>query len=83
MAWCRDNGVAVPGEMAFVGYDNTEAAEFAEIPLTTIDYAAEKVSELAIERLLSLIGNPDQAARVTLIEPELVVRRSSGGPLAR
>ena len=29
MAWCRGNGVAVPGDVAFVGYDNIEAAEFA------------------------------------------------------
>lgn len=35
LAWCRDNGVAVPGDVAVVGYDNVEAAEFAEVPLTT------------------------------------------------
>lgn len=78
MAWCRDHGVKVPDAMAVVGYDNIELAEFAEVPLTTINYAADKLSELAIERLLSLIDIRDQTARVTLIEPELIIRRSSG-----
>ena len=71
------------GELAIVGYDNIEAAEFAEVPLTTIDYAAEKVSELAIDRLLSLIDDVGQPPQVTLIEPELVVRRSCGGTIGR
>jgi LacI family transcriptional regulator len=78
LAWCRDNGIGVPGAMAVVGYDNIEAAEFAEVPLTTIHYAADKVSDLAIERLLSLIDDVGQPPQVTLIEPDLVVRRSCG-----
>lgn len=64
LAWCRDNGVAVPGDVAVVGYDNVEAAEFAEVPLTTINYAADKVSDLAIDRLLSLIADVGQPPQV-------------------
>ena len=81
LAWCRENDIRVPEDLAIVGCDNIEAAEFADIPLTTIDYATDKVSDLAIQRLLSLIGDESQPARVTLIDPDLVVRKSSGGPL--
>jgi LacI family transcriptional regulator len=78
LAWCRDHGLRVPDDVSIVGYDNIEASEFAEIPLTTINYAADKVSEIAIERLLALIGNQAQTPTVTLIEPDLIIRRSSG-----
>lgn len=83
LAWCRSNGLRVPGDLAIVGYDNIEAAGFADVPLTTINYAADEVSDLAIERLLSLIANDSQPAKVTLVDPELVVRKSSGGPVER
>jgi LacI family transcriptional regulator len=83
LAWCRDHGIAVPGDMAITGYDNIEAAAFADVPLTSVNYETAKVSELAIERLLQLIDRPKSAPRVTLIEPDLVIRRSSGaGPTA-
>jgi len=46
--------------------------------LTTINYAAVKVSDLAIDRLLSLIADVGQPPQVTLIEPELIIWRSCG-----
>jgi LacI family transcriptional regulator len=81
LAWCREQGVKVPQDLAIVGYDNVEAAAFADVPLTTINYEAGKISELAIERLMELIAGGHPAPRVTLIEPELVVRRSCGKAL--
>ena len=83
LGWCRDHGLRVPEDMAIVGYDNIEAAAFTEVPLTTINYAADKVSEIAIERLLALIDDLAQPPTVTLIEPDLVVRRSSGPVAAK
>jgi LacI family transcriptional regulator len=81
LAWCRDNGVRVPEDLAVVGCDNIEAAEFADVPLTTIDYATDKVSVLAIERLLSLVADAAQPARVMLVDPDLVIRGSSGSAI--
>ena len=78
MAWCRENGVDVPRDMAVVGYDNIEFAPFAWPPLTTINYDTDAVGAAAIERLLGLSRQPGRKAQVTLIEPELVVRRSCG-----
>jgi LacI family transcriptional regulator len=76
--WCRENGVDVPGDLAIVGYDNTEAAEFAPVPMTSINYAADDVSRHAVDRLLSLMGQATlPAPLVTLIDPEIVVRKST------
>jgi LacI family transcriptional regulator len=84
LRWCRDNRVAVPGDLALVGYDDIEASAYVEIPLTTVHYAADVVSDLAVKRLLTLVTAPGHLPepQVTLIEPELVVRASCGATAA-
>jgi LacI family transcriptional regulator, galactose operon repressor len=84
LGWCRDRGVRVPQDLAVVGYDNIEAAQYTSVPLTSVNYAADTVADLAVERLLTLIADPDKAKdpEVTLIVPELVVRESCGAGLA-
>jgi LacI family transcriptional regulator, galactose operon repressor len=77
LRWCREQGVCVPDDLAIVGYDNTEAADFSSVPLTSINYAAADVSRHAVDRILSLIGSPAPSPIVTLIDPEIVVRQSS------
>jgi len=83
LRWTQENGRRVPGDMAIVGFDNIEFAEYAATPISSVDYAVEQVTELAVERLIGLIGAEEDlpAPEVTLIEPELVVRASSGLPL--
>jgi LacI family transcriptional regulator, galactose operon repressor len=83
LRWCRDHGVRVPDDLAIVGHDDIQAADFVAVPLTTVRYDAGEVSRLAVRRLLALISAADHlpAPDVTLIEPELVVRRSCGAAL--
>ena len=80
LRWTQRHGLRVPDDMAIVGFDNIEFAEHAATPISSVDYAVDRVTELAVDRLISLIradGLPE--AEVTLIEPELVVRESSAG----
>lgn len=77
--WCRENGIAVPGELAVVGYDNTEISRYGALPLTTVNYAADEISRIGVDRILKRIENPDAwgAPDVTLIEPDLIIRAST------
>lgn len=79
LRWCHKHGRRVPEDIAIMGYDNIEFTEFATPPLTTMNYAVDQVSRMAVDRLMRLIGATDQAPepRVTLIEPDLVVRAST------
>lgn len=79
LRWCHKHGRRVPEDIAIMGYDNIEFTEFAQPPLTTMNYAVDQVSRMAVDRLMRLIGARDQAPepRVTLIEPDLVVRAST------
>jgi LacI family transcriptional regulator len=77
--WCHRNGVRVPEDLAIMGYDNIAFTEFAEPPLSTVNYDVDAVSRMAVDRLMRLIGAgeilPDP--RITLIDPELIVREST------
>ena len=79
LRWCLENAVNVPDEVAVIGFDNIDFAEYASVPLSTINYAADVVSRMAVERVMTLISAGDQLPepKVTLIDPELVVRRST------
>ena len=79
LRWTQENGLLVPRDMAIVGFDNIEFAEYAATPISSVDYAVDRVTELAVDRLIGLIqAEALPAPQVTLIEPDLVVRASSG-----
>ena len=71
--------MAVPGDMAVVGYDNTEISRYGALPLTTVNYAADEISRIGVDRILRRIEDRESwgAPCVKLIEPELVVRESA------
>jgi LacI family transcriptional regulator len=80
MAWCLENGIDVPRDIAIVGYDDIEAASYCAVPLTTMRYGVEEVADRAVRRLLQLVGASDSlpSPEVLLIEPQIVVRQSCG-----
>ena len=69
----------MPTDVAIVGFDNIEFAEYAVTPLTTVDYNASRVSQLAVERVIELIHHRGElpSPRNTQVTPDLVVRESS------
>jgi DNA-binding LacI/PurR family transcriptional regulator len=77
----REAGLRMPEDIAMVGFDDIELAEFLE--LTTVKQPMFKMGEQAVERLLALITNPDAERRHQRIETELVVRGSCGAAQAQ
>jgi LacI family transcriptional regulator len=79
LRYCGKHGLNVPEDVAIVGFDNIEFGEYAVTPISTINYDVTRVTSLAIERVLELIGAKGELPepRVTQVEPELVVREST------
>jgi DNA-binding LacI/PurR family transcriptional regulator len=76
----REMGLAVARDVSIVGCDNISLSEFACPPLTTIDIPRGRIGHLVSEALM-----PDGEAsplwgRETVIEPELIIRDSTGPP---
>lgn len=79
LRWCQTHNVPVPDDMAIVGFDNIEFAEYAAVPLSSVNYAVDVVTRMAVDRLMRLISSGDMLPepRVTQIDPDLVIREST------
>ncbi|MBO3094573.1 LacI family DNA-binding transcriptional regulator [Cellulomonas dongxiuzhuiae] len=75
----RRAGVAVPEDMAVVGYDDIPVASMLAVPLTTVRQPTHTLGWTAADLLLrEAAGGPDAAPERVVFQPELVVRESSG-----
>lgn len=72
-------GVRVPDDVAIIGYDDIDFAASAAIPLSSVRQPREEMGVAAADTLLEVIANPDAPVRNIVLEPELVVRRSTAG----
>ncbi|MFE2633128.1 substrate-binding domain-containing protein, partial [Streptomyces sp. NPDC059374] len=74
-------GVRAPDDLAIVGYDDYECAAAAAVPLTSVRQPAVTMGRLAAEMLLeeteAQTGARTHEHRRVVLQPELVVRRSS------
>lgn len=68
----------VPRDVALVGMDNTNLSLVTSPPLTTVDLGSGERARIAAELLLARIAQPSRRARNVGVEPQLVVRESSG-----
>jgi DNA-binding LacI/PurR family transcriptional regulator len=70
-------GFAVPDDVAIVGFDGIERAQYAPVPLTTVEQPFDRIGSLAVENLIKRIeGQPVNIK--TELQPKLVIRASCG-----
>jgi LacI family transcriptional regulator len=73
-------GVAVPTDVAIVGYDDIEFAGAAAVPLTSVHQPRRRLGHLAAELLLAESDSPDGHEHQQIVfRPELIVRTSTVG----
>lgn len=75
-------GLRIPGEVALVGYDDIAPSALLHPPLTTVRTGYHDFGRLATQLLLDLIEGRLEAPQRVVIEPELIVRGSTGAPPA-
>ncbi len=76
---CR-HGLSIPDDLLLVGYDNTPEAASYWPPLTSVRQGLQQSGQIAVEELHRMIetdvdGEIDPSQHI--IQPELIVRRSS------
>jgi LacI family transcriptional regulator len=72
----RAHGREVPEDLSVVGYNDIEVARYAG--LTTIHTPMREMGRRGAAMLLDLLAEGDATARRERIEPELVIRRTTG-----
>src|SRR5205085_4358115 len=73
-------GPRIPGDVALVGYDDIAPSALLNPPLTTVRTAYHDFGRLAAQLLLDMIEGRLEPPQRVVIEPELIVRGSTGAP---
>ncbi|HLF87623.1 MAG TPA: LacI family DNA-binding transcriptional regulator [Anaerolineales bacterium] len=79
LAALRRGGVAVPDQIAVVGFDDVPHSRFLSPPLTTVRAPIETAGYEAVRHLISLVEG-EEVDPLILLPTELVIRRSCGNP---
>ncbi len=74
-----DAGLSIPGDIAFVGFDNVRYSKYLHVPLTSIDQSTSRLGEAAAQLALDLIAQKVEKPKTILLAPTLVVRQSTIG----
>lgn len=74
----QDVNLHVPEDVSVIGFDDIKAAAFTLPRLTTINQPLEEIGRIATQALLNRIHNTAQPGDEITVEPELVVRESTG-----
>jgi LacI family transcriptional regulator len=78
MAAIKEHGLAIPGDIALVGFDDVPFARFVDPPLTTVNLPATDLARRSCEVLFQLIRREQPKERHILLDAHLVVRQSCG-----
>jgi len=74
----RDRGLQVPRDISVTGFDNIRLAEFCSPPLTTVHIPRDHIGHTIFENIVGDEAGKHSSGREILIDPELVVRESTG-----
>jgi LacI family transcriptional regulator len=73
----RESGLSLPEDIAVVGFDDIPLASFPEVQMTTIRQPKHEMGEIAVSILLDQLSGRNTQPRKIILEPRLIVRRSS------
>ena len=73
-------GLRIPDEVSVVGLDDIEMAQYQIPPLTTVRQSFAELGTRAVQLLLDMLKGEEPTETRIVLEPRLVVRRSSAPP---
>jgi DNA-binding LacI/PurR family transcriptional regulator len=83
MSVAGQNGIRVPQEMSFIGFDDVSLGRISNPPLTTLGVPAEELARHLVDLMIRRLKDPDAPRQDLMLEPRLVVRHSCAPPAKR
>ncbi|MGY2873649.1 DNA-binding LacI/PurR family transcriptional regulator [Marmoricola sp. URHA0025 HA25] len=77
LAAARQRGVAVPGDLSLVGYDDSHIAGLASIGLTTVAQDGQALADAALDLAVRRADGATRVPSAVVVPPHLVVRTSA------
>lgn len=75
---CRESGRKVPTDCAVIGYNDTDLAAMVEPALTSVRVDTFEVGRQQMQRLLEMMGQPEDCFSELLLPVTELVQRASG-----
>jgi LacI family transcriptional regulator len=79
MQRAHELGLRVPADLSIVGFDNISLAGYELIALTTVGVPIQELARRAVDVVMDTLDGGASAGAV-LLEPELIIRRSTAAP---
>lgn len=74
----RDAGLRVPQDVSITGFDNIRLTEVCSPPLTTLHIQRERIGRLMFEAITEASSSGEACRRRVVLDPEFVLRESTG-----
>jgi len=75
----KRSGIRIPGDVAFVGFNNDPVSQVIEPNLTTINYPGYEMGEAAARNLINHLNGTSliHSTNTIVLKSELIIRASS------
>lgn len=73
---CYAQGVALPGQLSLIGFDDILFSQYTYPPLTTIRKPIADISKLGTIKLIERLEQPDSVPEQLFVQTELIMRQS-------
>lgn len=80
MTCASELGMGVPRDLSIVGFDDVVLASTPMISLTTVRQPIAELAHDGVDAAIALIEDPDAKPHVRHVEPQLIVRGTTGPP---
>jgi LacI family transcriptional regulator len=78
MIGLKNAGIAIPGEIAVAGFNNEPVSQVIQPNLTTVNYPAHEIGEIAATTLINKLNNVNSVSLSTIVlEHKLIIREST------
>lgn len=70
-------GISIPDDLAIIGYDDNHFTADHVVPISTVGQPGHAMGRIALDLLVEEIKDPDHRHRTVVLEPSLIVRKST------
>lgn len=78
----EDAGRRIPADLSIISIDNIDLAAYVSPPLTTISQSLVQMATMGVQLLFDLLAGNEPDVQRIVIEPQLIVRRSTATLMA-
>ena len=76
--YLREHHIRIPEDVSLVGFDGVPIISSLELPLTTVVQPIPSIAERSIDILMDSLQNPTADRIAITLQPELVIRSTTG-----